>query len=127
MCTLHWKNYEYIRKIYYFLSSEFHVFLFNFVGSQLSSMTGSLGPNLPAMVKDSPLLLQEIEILRELFHRERKEKLQLQSNDLKQKLDALAPLPSLKNERDEELDALYKEGIALKQVCTIFTKVKFKY
>lgn len=86
----------------------------------MSSLTGSFGPNLPNLVKDSPLLLQEISILQELFNRERKEKLQLQSNDLKQKLDALAPLPCPKNERDELLDALYKEGMALKHVRYYF-------
>lgn len=86
------------------------------LGSQLSSMSGSFGPNLPAMVKDSPLLLQEITILKKLFDRERQERIRLQSSDLKEKLDKLAPLPLLKNERDEVLDALYKEGVALKQV-----------
>lgn len=83
-------------------------------GSQLSSLQ-SLGPNLPAVVKDSPLLLQEIEILKKLFHRERDVRLKLESDKLKEQLNRLAPLPTFKQQQDDTLSALYKEGQALKQ------------
>lgn len=83
-------------------------------GTQLSSLQ-SLGPSLPAVVKDSPLLLQEIETLRKLFHQERDERLKLQAEKMKQQLDCLAPLPSFKQEHDETLAQLFKEGQALKQ------------
>lgn len=76
----------------------------------------SIGPNLPAVVKDSPLLLQEIENLRKLFHHERNERLKLQSAELKQQLDELVPLPSFKNEHDEVLESLFKEGAKIKRV-----------
>ncbi|XP_074029594.1 dynactin subunit 1 isoform X2 [Leptinotarsa decemlineata] len=83
-------------------------------GSQLPSLQ-SLGPNIPAVVKDSPLLMQEIENLRKLFHQERNERLKLQSDKLKEQLDSMKPLPSFKNTRDEILENLFKEGAALKQ------------
>lgn len=83
-------------------------------GSQLTSLQ-SLGPNLPAVVKDSPLLLQEIEILKKLFHRERDQRLKLESDELKQQLNRLAPLPTFKQQHDNVLNELYKEGQALKQ------------
>ncbi|KAF7279198.1 hypothetical protein GWI33_007604 [Rhynchophorus ferrugineus] len=84
-------------------------------GSQLSSLQSSMGPILPAMVKDSPLLLQEIDNLRKLFNRERNERIKLQNEKLQRQLDSLAPLPSFKNTRDEIIEGLFKEGAALKQ------------
>lgn len=89
-------------------------------GSQLSSLQSSIGPSLPAVVKDSPLLMQEIENLRKLYHQERNERIKLQNEKLQKQLDSLAPLPSFKNTHDGVLDTLYKEGAALKQV--IFCK-----
>ncbi|KAJ8931890.1 hypothetical protein NQ314_015159 [Rhamnusium bicolor] len=82
--------------------------------SQLSSLQ-SIGPSLPAVVKDSPLLLQEIDNLRKLFHQERNERIKLQNAKLKEQLDSLAPLPSFKNTHDEVIETLFKEGAALKQ------------
>lgn len=83
-------------------------------GSQLASMQ-SLGPNLPAVVKDSPMLLQEIESLRKLFNNERNERIKLQTDNMKKILDSMEPLPTFKTAKDEVLDDLYKEGAALKQ------------
>ncbi|CAH1170858.1 unnamed protein product [Phaedon cochleariae] len=83
-------------------------------GSTLPSLQ-SMGPSLPAVVKDSPLLMQEINNLRKLFHQERNERLNLQNTKLKEQLDSMAPLPTFKNTRDEVLENLFKEGAALKQ------------
>ncbi|XP_030761561.1 dynactin subunit 1 isoform X2 [Sitophilus oryzae] len=84
-------------------------------GSQLSSLQSSIGPSLPAVVKDSPLLMQEIESLKKLFNHERNERIKLQNQKLQEELDSLAPLPSFKNTRDEVIENLFKEGAALKQ------------
>jgi len=84
-------------------------------GSTLSSLQSSVGPNLPAVVRDSPLLLQEIENLRKLFHQERNERIKLENQNMKQKLDELTPLPTFKSSRDEVIEELFKEGAALKQ------------
>ncbi|KAJ8938699.1 hypothetical protein NQ318_007987 [Aromia moschata] len=84
-------------------------------GSQLSSLQTAGTPNLPAVVKDSPLLLQEIDNLRKLFHQERNERIKLQNENLKKQLDSLAPLPSFVNSHDEVIENLFKEGAALKQ------------
>lgn len=84
-------------------------------GSTLSSLQSSIGPSLPAVVKDSPLLLQEIESLRKLFHQERNDRIKLENEKMKKQLDSLTPLPSFKNTRDEVLENLFKEGAALKQ------------
>nr|CAH7755039.1 unnamed protein product [Callosobruchus chinensis] len=82
-------------------------------GSQLSSLQ-SMGPTLPAVVKDSPLLLQEIDNLKKIFHQERNERIKLQNEKLKQQLDSLTPLPTFKSDRDEVLENLFKEGDALR-------------
>ncbi|XP_050299895.1 dynactin subunit 1 isoform X2 [Anthonomus grandis grandis] len=87
----------------------------NLPGSAFPSMQSSLGPNLPAVVKDSPMLVQEIETLRKLFHKERNDRIKLQNEKLKQQLDSLAPLPSFKSVRDEVIEELFKEGATLKQ------------
>uniref|UniRef100_A0AAR5PMJ9 Dynactin subunit 1 n=1 Tax=Dendroctonus ponderosae TaxID=77166 RepID=A0AAR5PMJ9_DENPD len=84
-------------------------------GSTMPSLNTSLGPNLPAVVRDSPLLLQEIENLRLLFHNERNKRIELEAAKLKRQLDSMAPLPSFKNVRDEIIEELFKEGVALKQ------------
>ncbi|KAL1514252.1 hypothetical protein ABEB36_003539 [Hypothenemus hampei] len=84
-------------------------------GSTLPSLQSSVGPTLPAVVRDSPLLMQEIENLRKLFHQERNERMKLQNDHLKKQLDSLPPLPSFQNTRDEIIDNLFKEGVALKQ------------
>ncbi|XP_018575471.1 dynactin subunit 1 isoform X5 [Anoplophora glabripennis] len=84
-------------------------------GSQLSSLQSSIGPTLPAVVKDSPLLLQEIDNLRKLFHQERNERIKLENEKLKKQLETLAPLPSFKSSHDEIIENLFKEGAALKQ------------
>ncbi|XP_063907732.1 dynactin subunit 1 isoform X2 [Zophobas morio] len=84
-------------------------------GSQLSSLQSSIGPSLPAVVRDSPLLLQEIDNLRKLFHQERNERIKLETDKLKKELDSLSPLPSFRTTPDEILDKLFKEGAALKQ------------
>lgn len=83
-------------------------------GSQLSSLQ-SLGPSLPAVVKDSPLLLQEIANLRKLFHKERNERIKLETEQMKKELNSLKPLPNFKTAQDPELNSLFKEGAALKQ------------
>lgn len=89
-------------------------------GSQLSSMTTSgNGPNLPIAVRDSPLLMQEIENLQSLFMKERDSRLNLQNVELKKQLDSLKPLPTFKTTQDAGLDKLYKEGAALKQEILI--------
>nr|CAI5831015.1 unnamed protein product [Callosobruchus analis] len=74
-------------------------------GSQLSSLQ-SIGPTLPNVVKDSPLLLQEIDNLKKIFHQERNERIKLQNEKLKQQLDSLTPLPTFKSDRDEVLENL---------------------
>ncbi|CAG9772136.1 unnamed protein product [Ceutorhynchus assimilis] len=79
------------------------------------SLQSSMGPNIPAVVRDSPLLLQEIENLRKLFHQERNERIKLQNDKLKQQLDSMTPLPSFRSTRDEMIEDLFKEGAALKQ------------
>lgn len=84
-------------------------------GSQLSSLQSSTGPTLPAVVKDSPLLLQEIKNLRKLFHQERNERIKLEADQLEQDLDSLTPLPTFKTSKDEILEKLFKEGRTLKQ------------
>ncbi|XP_044259661.1 dynactin subunit 1 isoform X3 [Tribolium madens] len=95
-------------------------------GSQLSSQQSSMGPSLPAVVKDSPLLLQEIENLRKLFHQERNERIKLENEKIKKELDSLAPLPSFKTTPDEVLDKLFKEGALLKQeILLSLAKPKF--
>ncbi|KAK9712383.1 Dynein associated protein [Popillia japonica] len=83
-------------------------------GNQMNSVP-SIGPSLPAVVKDSPLLLQEIDNLRKLFHVERNERLRLESNVLKEQLNKLVPLPSFKNGKDIVLESLFKEGAKLKK------------
>ncbi|VEN45973.1 unnamed protein product [Callosobruchus maculatus] len=83
-------------------------------GSQLSSLQ-SMGPTLPAVVKDSPLLMQEIDNLKKIFHQERNERVKLQNEKLKQQLDSLTPLPAFKSDRDEVLENLFKEGATLKK------------
>lgn len=94
----------------------FVLFKFLITGSQLSSLQSSIGPTLPAVVKDSPLLMQEIDNLRKLFHQERNERIKLENEKLKKQLDSLAPLPSFKSSHDEVVERLFKEGAALKQV-----------
>lgn len=85
------------------------------IGTPMASMP-SMGPNLPAVVKDSPMLVQEIESLRKLFHNERNERIKLQNEKMQKILDSMAPLPSYKTPKDETLNSLYTEGAALKQV-----------
>ncbi|CAH0555290.1 unnamed protein product [Brassicogethes aeneus] len=81
-----------------------------------SSMQSSLGgPTLPAVVRDSPMLMQEINTLKKLFHQEKNERIKLQNEHYKKQLDSLAPLPSFKTNKDEVIDELFKEGAALKQ------------
>lgn len=86
-------------------------------GSQYTSLQPSSigGPSLPAVVRDSPLLLQEIDNLRKLFHQERNERIKLQNVELKKKLTSLAPLPTALRPHDPLLDSLIKEGTTLKQ------------
>lgn len=76
----------------------------------------SLTESLPGSVRDSPMLLQEIQNLRKLFNLEREQRLQLETEKMKKQLNSLVPLPTFRKTRDEVLDNLYKEGIALKQV-----------
>ncbi|KAF5304178.1 hypothetical protein FQR65_LT08072 [Abscondita terminalis] len=83
-------------------------------GSQLSSLQ-SLGPNLPAVVRDSPLLINEIDHLRKLFNCERDNRMQLQNEKMLEMLNSLAPLPTFKEKLDDALETLFKEGAALKQ------------
>lgn len=78
----------------------------------------SIGPSLPAVVRDSPLLMQEIDSLRKLFHKERNERIKLENEKLQKDLYSLRPLPTFKNTRDEVLEDLFKEGAALKQVIS---------
>lgn len=95
-----------------------------FLGSHLPSLQ-SIGPSLPAVVKDSPLLLQEIDNLKKLFHQERNERIKLQNEKLEQELDSMTPLPSFTTKQDEVLENLFREGVALKKVNIIFfLKVK---
>lgn len=77
-----------------------------------------MGPSLPAVVKDSPLLLQEIDNLRKLFHQERNERIKLQNEKLEQELDSMTPLPSFANDQDEVLEDLFREGALIKKVFT---------
>lgn len=84
--------------------------------SQLSSLQPSLGPNLPAVVKDSPLLLQEIDSLRKMFHSERDVRINLETQKMLETLNSLKPLPPFKEKSDPVLDSLFKEGATLKQV-----------
>ncbi|XP_065173982.1 dynactin subunit 1 isoform X2 [Atheta coriaria] len=72
-------------------------------------------PTLPQIVKDSPMLLQEIDHLQSLFAKERDERMKLQSAKLQNILNGLKPLPKFKTEFDPVIEALYKEGTALKQ------------
>ncbi|KAK5644921.1 hypothetical protein RI129_006221 [Pyrocoelia pectoralis] len=83
-------------------------------GSQLSSLQ-SLGPNLPAVVRDSPLLIQEIDTLRKLFNIERQNRIKSENEQLLQILNSLTPLPTFKDKPDETLEKLLKEGAQLKQ------------
>lgn len=83
----------------------------------------SLDRTLPGSVRDSPMLLQEIENLRKLFNIEREERIKLQTQNLKKQLDSLAPLPTFKKKNDEILDDLYKQGSSLKQVKLIAVKI----
>lgn len=86
----------------------------------------SLGSVLPGVVRDSPMLLQEIENLRTLFNTERDERIKLETEKLKNDLDSLTPLPTFKITRDETIDKLYKEGSALKQeILMTLAKPKF--
>ncbi|XP_066262436.1 dynactin subunit 1 [Euwallacea similis] len=85
-----------------------------------SSSMQSLGPTMPAVVRDSPMLLQEIDNLRKLFHHEMNERIKLQSQHLKKQLDSMTPLPSFKNSRDEVIEELFKEGAALKQEILMY-------
>ncbi|RZC39748.1 dynactin subunit 1 [Asbolus verrucosus] len=95
-------------------------------GSQLSSLQSSTGPSLPAVIRDSPLLLQEIDNLRKLFWQERNERIRLETEKIKKDLDSLAPLPSFKAAPDEVLDKLFKEGATLKQeILMNLAKPKF--
>lgn len=91
-------------------------------GSQLSSQlsTSTSGPTLPAMVRDSPLLVQEINNLKMALEWERNEKIRIQSADLKKKLSSLKPLANFKKEADDKLNELFKEAMVLKHV-SLFT------
>lgn len=91
-------------------------------GSTMPSLNTSLGPNLPAVVRDSPLLLQEIENLKRLFHNERNQRIDLQAVKMKRQFDSMTPLPSFKNVRDEIIEELFKEGVALKQASFKLTQ-----
>nr|XP_022907890.1 dynactin subunit 1 isoform X2 [Onthophagus taurus] len=75
----------------------------------------SIGPTLPAVVKDSPLLLQEIDNLRKMLRRERERRLDLETAKLKEELDQLEPLPVFESKEDKELDMLIKEGDLLEK------------
>lgn len=90
--------------------------------SQLSSLQPSLGPNLPAVVKDSPLLLQEIESLKKMFHLERNIRTELETQQMLETLNSLKPLPLFKEKSDPVLDSLFKEGATIKQVlfCPLY-------
>ncbi|KAF5292478.1 hypothetical protein FQA39_LY14025 [Lamprigera yunnana] len=83
-------------------------------GAPLSSLQ-SLGPNLPAVVRDSPLLIQEIDNLRKLFNSERESRMKLQNEKMLEILNSLTPLPTFKEKSDNTLEKLFKEGAALKQ------------
>ncbi|XP_025834813.1 dynactin subunit 1 [Agrilus planipennis] len=83
--------------------------------SGMPSLQPSMGPSLPAVVKDSPLLMQEIDNLRKLFHNERNQRLKLQSEKMLEQFKSLAPLPTFEDKKDEILETLYKEGSDLKQ------------
>lgn len=86
-------------------------------GTQLSQLaTSNTGPSLPAMVRDSPLLIQEINNLKTSLEHERNEKLRIQCMDLKKKLNGLKPLPNFKKNNDDKLNELLKEATVLKQV-----------
>ncbi|XP_060529168.1 dynactin subunit 1 [Cylas formicarius] len=94
-------------------------------GSQLNSLQ-SIGPSLPAVVKDSPLLMQEIDNLKKMFNHERNERIKLQNKNLENILDSLDPLPTFKNNRDEVIEKLFKEGAAIKQeICMALAKPTF--
>uniref|UniRef100_A0A6P7G1R3 Dynactin subunit 1 n=1 Tax=Diabrotica virgifera virgifera TaxID=50390 RepID=A0A6P7G1R3_DIAVI len=86
-------------------------------GSQLPSLQ-SVGPTLPAVVRDSPLLMQEIDSLRKVFHQERNQRIKLENQKLKDMLDSMEPLPTFKSTPDSVLEGLFKQGAALQQVCT---------
>lgn len=88
-------------------------------GSQLSLIsTTSSGPSLAAMVRDSPLLLQEIDSLKIALKKERNEKLEIHCRELKKKLTGLRPLPHFKKNIDNNLNELFKEATVLKHVST---------
>ncbi|XP_050506481.1 dynactin subunit 1 isoform X1 [Diabrotica virgifera virgifera] len=83
-------------------------------GSQLPSLQ-SVGPTLPAVVRDSPLLMQEIDSLRKVFHQERNQRIKLENQKLKDMLDSMEPLPTFKSTPDSVLEGLFKQGAALQQ------------
>lgn len=95
-------------------------------GSQLSSLQSSTGPILPAVVRDSPLLVQEIQNLKKLYNMEKQQRLKLSDNKLRDMLESMKPLPSFEPKLDESLDKLMKEGESLKQeVLLTLAKPKF--
>lgn len=93
-------------------------------GSQQATLE-SLGAALPSSVKDSPMLLQEIENLRKLFNLEHDQRIKLETDMMKKQLESLTTLPTFRRTRDDDLDNLYKEGVALKQVHYPFIFNKF--
>lgn len=91
-------------------------------GSQLSSLQSSTGPILPAVVRDSPLLVQELQNMKKLYAMEKSQRLELSDNKYRDMLESMKPLPSFDKKSDETLDKLVKEGEALKQVMKTESK-----
>ncbi|KAL3270021.1 hypothetical protein HHI36_009077 [Cryptolaemus montrouzieri] len=95
-------------------------------GSQLSSLQSSTGPILPAVVRDSPFLMQEITSLKKLYHNEKNERLKLSNHEFKDIMDSMKPLPSFESKPDEIVNKLIKEGANLKQeILVTLARPKF--
>ncbi|XP_044753810.1 dynactin subunit 1 isoform X2 [Coccinella septempunctata] len=95
-------------------------------GSQLSSLQSSTGPILPAVVRDSPLLIQEIHNLKKLYNTEKNQRFELSNNKWRDMLESMKPLPSFSTKPDKITDELMKEGENLKQEILLnLAKPKF--
>ncbi|XP_044734295.1 dynactin subunit 1 isoform X2 [Chrysoperla carnea] len=84
------------------------------IGTTPATITGS-GASLPVVIKDSPLLLQEIKSLTHALKHETQERRKYQSAFLKEQLKALPPFPVTNKAQDQTLDRLQQELNELKK------------
>ena len=95
-----------------------------------SSIHGGIGgASGSTMVTDSPLLLQQIANLKAGLRKEKYEKWDLMSSDIKRKLASLRPLNADDDfdQRQEKINRLYKESEKLRMVSKLSPYLKNRF